>query len=97
MKLVTYLIVGLFVLSCSGCSTKDSVDPLVEAACEFGYFSGQQDALKGDIRIRYFDSSWHWTPWNEDTAKKTFEVYFDSELGANKIYKVKIIHKDNTF
>jgi len=37
-------------------------------SAEAGYFSGQQDALNKDIRIKYneHDSLWYWekSPWN---------------------------------
>jgi hypothetical protein len=64
----------------STCIDSSKLKLVIQALEEKGYFEGQKDALKGDIRIAKTCSTWVWTksPWND--APKGSRYCIDSVL-----------------
>jgi hypothetical protein len=51
-----------------------AVQSKLKEQVEYAYFSGQRDALRGDVRIEKRDSCFVWTksPWDNDSSKLSY-------------------------
>lgn len=71
--LLTTLIILLFYFLC-----KSYRDHIIESL-EYAYFSGQVDALQGDVRVDTTTFMWSKSPWNDN--KLPIFIYGESEIG----------------
>lgn len=81
-KIVIYLTVALSTSSCVITTEKRATE-----AMEYAYFSGQVDALQGDIRIDTTTFMWTKSPWNNDNLP--IFMYGESKIG--KIAKQEML------
>lgn len=91
LGILLLMCVSTILLYCTVINFTSDLKHLVQGAAEYGYFNGQVEASRGDIRVKYDGQAkgWRWvqSPWDDGT-KPTFDLHDNKDpKGSNVEYE----------